>query len=65
MPVPPIPTVIEPDAGTCLNHYKNRVYQAANGMMTRPHMDVVCVIDICQSGNLAHRKKALDEVNQA
>jgi mitogen-activated protein kinase kinase kinase 5 len=39
--------------------------QAANGMMTRPHMDVVCVIDICQSGNLAHRKKALDEVNQA
>lgn len=33
--------------------------------MTRPHMDVVCVIDICQSGTLINRKKALDEVRQA
>lgn len=33
--------------------------------MTRPHMDVVCVLDICQSGNLNHRKKALEEVKQA
>lgn len=32
--------------------------------MTRPHMDVVCVIDICQSGNLSHRKRALEDVRQ-
>jgi mitogen-activated protein kinase kinase kinase 5 len=73
MPVPPIPTVIEPDAecrsvtDSVGSHsdISGHTLQAANGMMTRPHMDVVCVIDICQSGNLAHRKKALDEVNQA
>ncbi|RZB39511.1 mitogen-activated protein kinase kinase kinase 15 [Asbolus verrucosus] len=87
MPAPPIPTVIEPDAGITLNHYKNRDYvikcrsvtdsvgshsdisghtlQAGAAIMTRPHMDVVCVIDICQSGNLSHRKRALEEVNQA
>lgn len=35
------------------------------GIMIRPHMDVVCVIDICQSDNLPFRKKALDEVKQA
>lgn len=38
---------------------------SSGGIMTRPHMDVVCVIDICQSGNLNHRKKALEEVRQA
>lgn len=31
----------------------------------RAHMDVVCVLDICQSDNLAHRKRALDDVRQA
>lgn len=28
-------------------------------------MDVVCVIDVCQSDNLIQRKKALDEVKLA
>lgn len=39
---------------------------STGGIMTRPHvMDVICVIDICQSGNLNHRKRALEEVRQA
>lgn len=33
--------------------------------MSRPRMDVVCVIDTCQSGTLINRKKALDEVRLA
>ncbi|CAH1173520.1 unnamed protein product [Phaedon cochleariae] len=33
--------------------------------MTKSQMDVVCVIDVCQSENLAQRKKALEEVRQA
>lgn len=36
--------------------------QAAGG---KPRMDVVCVIDIVHPENLAHRKKALEEVRQA
>ncbi|KAK5649782.1 hypothetical protein RI129_000811 [Pyrocoelia pectoralis] len=31
----------------------------------RTHMDVVCVLDICQTSNLSHRKKGLEEVRQA
>lgn len=31
----------------------------------RPHMDVVCVIDICHTDHLSDRKKALEEVKQA
>lgn len=37
----------------------------SNSTMIKPHMDVVCVIDICQSDNLNQRKKALDEVKLA
>lgn len=33
--------------------------------MIKPHMDVVCVIDVNQSDNLNQRKKALDEVKLA
>lgn len=33
--------------------------------MTKPHMDVVCVIDVYQSENLLQRKKALEEVKLA
>lgn len=36
-----------------------------NTTMTKPHMEVVCVIDICQTENLAQRKKALEEVRMA
>jgi len=28
-------------------------------------MDIVCIIDVVQSSNLAHRKRALEEVKQA
>ncbi|GLH08065.1 Serine/threonine-protein kinase Tao [Gryllus bimaculatus] len=31
----------------------------------RPHMDVVCVIDLHQADHLSHRKRALEEVRQA
>lgn len=37
--------------------------QAANS--TRPQMDVVIVLDLCQTDHLQHRKKALEEVKQA
>lgn len=36
-----------------------------NATMTKTHMEVVCVIDICQSQNLADRKRALDDVQTA
>ncbi|XP_008201569.1 mitogen-activated protein kinase kinase kinase 15 isoform X3 [Tribolium castaneum] len=74
MPAPPLPTVVEPDAAECRSvtdsvgshsDISGHTLQAASSIMGRPHMDVVCVIDICQSQNLAHRKKALEEVNQA
>lgn len=32
---------------------------------TRPRMDIVCVLDVTHSANLAHRKKALEEVRNA
>lgn len=38
---------------------------SSSSISTRTHMDVVCVLDICQSGNLAHRKRALEDVRQA
>lgn len=28
-------------------------------------MDIVCVIDVVQTSNLSHRKRALEEVKQA
>ncbi|KAL4096972.1 hypothetical protein QTP88_021830 [Uroleucon formosanum] len=31
----------------------------------RTKMDIVCIIDVVQSSNLAHRKRALEEVKQA
>lgn len=102
MPPPPIPQLVDPDAGIinidsshhvvvvvglikglvssfCAecrsvtdsvgSHSDLSVHTvqagSAGGIMTRPHMDVVCVIDICQSGNLNHRKRALEEVKQA
>lgn len=33
--------------------------------MVKPHMDVVCVLDINQSDNLVQRRKAFDEVRLA
>lgn len=32
---------------------------------TRPQMDVVCVLDLCHSENLSHRKRCCEEVKQA
>lgn len=37
----------------------------SSNVMQRPIMDVVIVIDVCQSDHLAHRKKALEEVRHA
>lgn len=34
-------------------------------MSNRAKMDIVCVIDIVQTSNLSHRKRALEEVKQA
>lgn len=31
----------------------------------RPRMDIACVLDISQTTNLAHRKRALEEVRLA
>ncbi|KAJ8919071.1 hypothetical protein NQ315_016978 [Exocentrus adspersus] len=72
MPAPPIPVVIEPEAecrsvtdsvGSHSDVSGNTVQ--SGGTMIKPHMDVVCVMDVCQSDNLTHRKKALEEVKQA
>ncbi|KAJ8982255.1 hypothetical protein NQ317_018644 [Molorchus minor] len=72
MPVPPIPVVVEPEAecrsvtdsiGSHSDISGNTVQ--SGGTMTKPHMDVVCVIDLCQSDNLIQRRKALEEVKLA
>ncbi|KAG5875524.1 hypothetical protein JTB14_033890 [Gonioctena quinquepunctata] len=72
MPVQPIPTILETEAechsvtdsigshsdlsGTTLQ---------SGSTMTKTQMDVVCVIDVCQTENLVQRKKSLEEVQQA
>ncbi|XP_066150491.1 mitogen-activated protein kinase kinase kinase 15 isoform X2 [Euwallacea fornicatus] len=67
--MPSIPTVIEPDAecpsatDSVGSHSDTSTH--TNATMTKPHMEVVCVIDICQSENLTQRKKALEEVKTA
>ncbi|XP_031333897.1 mitogen-activated protein kinase kinase kinase 15-like [Photinus pyralis] len=38
---------------------------SSSSISIRTHMDVVCVLDICQTTNLSHRKKALEDVRQA
>lgn len=35
------------------------------GSNQRPRMDIACVLDITQTSNLAHRKRALEEVRLA
>ncbi|XP_063360346.1 mitogen-activated protein kinase kinase kinase 15 [Cydia amplana] len=42
----------------------NATVQAA-GANARPRMDIACVVDITQSTNLGHRKRALEEVRLA
>lgn len=42
----------------------NATIQASTSS-ARPRMDLVCVLDITHSVNLAHRKKALEEVRNA
>ncbi|XP_074030538.1 apoptotic signal-regulating kinase 1 isoform X1 [Leptinotarsa decemlineata] len=37
----------------------------SSNTMTKTQMDVVCVIDVCQTDNLIQRRKALEEVQQA
>jgi len=37
----------------------------SSDISSRNKMDIVCVIDIIQTVNLAHRKRALEEVKQA
>ncbi|KAJ2950149.1 hypothetical protein O0L34_g11501 [Tuta absoluta] len=42
----------------------NATVQASSGN-GRPRMDIVCVLDITQTSNLAHRKRALEEIRLA
>lgn len=35
------------------------------GSNQRPRMDIACVLNVTQSSNLAHRKRALEEVRLA
>jgi len=37
----------------------------SSDISSRNKMDIVCVIDVVQTSNLAHRKRALEEVKQA
>lgn len=37
----------------------------AGGSNQRPRMDIACVLDISQTSNMAHRKRALEEVRLA
>jgi hypothetical protein len=37
----------------------------SSDISNRTKMDIVCVIDVVQTCNLAHRKRALEEVKQA
>ncbi|XP_027836308.1 mitogen-activated protein kinase kinase kinase 15 isoform X2 [Aphis gossypii] len=37
----------------------------SSDISNRTKMDIVCIIDVVQSSNLAHRKRALEEVKQA
>ncbi|CAG9769222.1 unnamed protein product [Ceutorhynchus assimilis] len=67
--MPSIPTVIEPDAecrsvtDSIGSHSDTSAHTSVT--MTKPHMEVVCIIDICQNENLAQRKKAFEEVKMA
>lgn len=37
----------------------------SSDISSRTKMDIVCVIDVVQTSNLSHRKRALEEVKQA
>lgn len=37
----------------------------SSDISNRTKMDIVCVIDVVQTSNLSHRKRALEEVRQA
>nr|CAH7714390.1 unnamed protein product [Callosobruchus chinensis] len=73
MPVPPIPVIVETETenrsltdsvGSHSDISGVTVHHSSSNMV-KPHMDVVCVIDICQTDNLLQRKKALEEVRLA
>lgn len=71
MPLLPTSTPLEPDSecrsvtDSVGSHSDVSGHTVQPPAMARPHMDVVCVIDMCQIDHLADRKKALDEVKQA
>ncbi|KAK9881035.1 hypothetical protein WA026_014378 [Henosepilachna vigintioctopunctata] len=71
MPLAPSATLLEPDSecrsttDSVGSHSDVSVHTIQPPVMARPHMDVVCVIDMCQIDHIADRKKALDAVNQA
>ncbi|KAL1506471.1 hypothetical protein ABEB36_005833 [Hypothenemus hampei] len=64
-----LPTVIEPDSEchsvTDSVGSHSDVSTMTNATVTKSRMEVVCVIDICQSDNLIQRRKALEEVKLA
>ncbi|XP_050305301.1 mitogen-activated protein kinase kinase kinase 15 isoform X2 [Anthonomus grandis grandis] len=67
--MPSIPMVAESDAEchSVTDSVGSHSDYSANThvTMTKPHMEVVCVIDICQNENVAQRKKALEDVKMA
>jgi len=38
---------------------------ASSDIFNRTKMDIACVIDVDQTSNLAHRRRALEEIKQA
>ncbi|CAH1106010.1 unnamed protein product [Psylliodes chrysocephalus] len=72
MPIPPVAAVLETETecrsitDSVGSHSDLSVTTVhTGGTMTKSQMDVVCVIDVCQTENLLQRKKALDEIKQA
>ncbi|XP_060523594.1 mitogen-activated protein kinase kinase kinase 15 isoform X2 [Cylas formicarius] len=72
MPAPSVPTIVEPDpecrsvTDSVGSHSDVSAHTLqSSSTMIKPHMEVVCIIDICQSEHLPHRKKAFEEVKLA
>ncbi|CAG9856880.1 unnamed protein product [Phyllotreta striolata] len=72
MPIPPNSTVLETETecrsitDSVGSHSDLSITTVhTSGTMTKSQMDVVCVIDVCQTENILQRKKALEEIKQA
>ncbi|KAL3276728.1 hypothetical protein HHI36_012098 [Cryptolaemus montrouzieri] len=71
MPLAGTGTLLEPDSecrsvtDSVGSHSDVSGHTVQAPTMARPHMDVVCVVDMCQIDHLEERKKALEEVKLA